>query len=117
MRLTKEANVMINQYCIDCIRDEETEGMNDKQKLLHLWDRFQSEAGWKIERVGTFKAFSYWLSGLPIAIDIPTYCDILRLAEIWCLNVKTERKRDKIILGWWDFMANRYLRLIGKYKV
>jgi hypothetical protein len=112
-RLTKKTNILIDQYCINCIQDDNTDGMSDNQKILHLWDRFQKEADWDIKRIGTLKAFSEWLSSLPILVDFWD-CDVLRLAELWGQSVETERQKDNIIFGWWDFMANRYLRLIRK---
>lgn len=115
-RLTKKTNILIDQYCIDCIQDDDTEGMTDDQMLLHLWDRFQKESDWNIKRVGTLKAFAEWLSGLPIHIDFWD-CDILRLAELWGQETRTEAQCNKLILGWWDFTANRYLRLIRKCKL
>ena len=113
--LTKEQNARIDQYCIECIQDDTTVGMTNDQKLLHLWDRFNAEADGYIKRVGTIKAFSEWLSGLPIAIDYLNI-DILNLAELWCQETKTERQQDNILNDWWDFMAGRYIELIRRIK-
>ena len=73
----KKIQPMIRQYIPDCI-DEGLEGEDlttDQAKIKYLRDRFTSEYGWMIERVGKIKACREWLLGLAINIDY-TYYDI-----------------------------------------
>ena len=70
-------------YILDCIDSEDdliNQELTRDQKIQYLFDRFNSEYGWNIQRVGKYKAMQEWLSGL--AINIPyTYFDIIELAQ------------------------------------
>jgi len=79
----------------------------DKEKINYIFDRFNSEYGFMVERVGKQKAISEWLSGL--ALDLPFYYN-----EIVDLAVKmgsidpnpNDKLRERVEQGYWDFMAN-----------
>ena len=90
--------------------EEDGEGKpltTDKEKINYIFDRFNSEYGFMVERVGKQKAISRWLSGL--ALDLPFYYN-----EIVDLAVKmgsidpnpNDKLREKVEQGYWDFMAN-----------
>jgi hypothetical protein len=90
--------------------EEDGEGKpltSDKEKINYIFDRFNSEYGFMIERVGKQKAISEWLSGL--ALDLPFYYN-----EIVDLAVKmgsidpnpNDKVRERVEQGYWDFMAN-----------
>ena len=90
--------------------EEDGEGKpltSDKEKINYIFDRFNSEHGFMVERVGKQKAISEWLSGL--ALDLPFYYN-----EIVDLAVKmgsidpnpNDKVRERVEQGYWDFMAN-----------
>ena len=90
--------------------EEDREGKpikTDDEKIKYIFNRFYSEYGFMIERVGKQKAISEWLSGL--ALDLPFYYN-----EIVDLAVKmgsidpnpNDKLRERVEQGYWDFMAN-----------
>ena len=90
--------------------EEDGEGKplkTDQEKINYIFNRFNSEYGFMIERVGKQKAISEWLSGL--AVDLPFYYN-----EIVDLAVKmgsidpnpNDKLRERVEQGYWDFMAN-----------
>ena len=70
-------------YILDCIDSEDdliNKELTKEEKIKYLFDRFYSEYGFMVERVGKQKAIAEWLSGL--AIHIPyTHNDIIELAK------------------------------------
>ena len=96
-------------YILSTIEEDE-EGKpltTDQEKINYIFNRFNSEYGFMIERVGKQKAISEWLSGL--ALDLPFYYN-----EIVDLAVKmgsidenpSEKMQNKVCENYWDFMAN-----------
>ena len=90
--------------------EEDSEGKpikTDAEKIKYIFDRFYSEYGWNIERVGKQKAMAEWLSGL--ALDIEYYnLSIVELA-IKMGSVEenpSDKMQGKIIDNYWNFMAN-----------
>ena len=90
--------------------EEDGEGKplkTDQEKINYIFNRFNSDYGFMIERVGKQKAISEWLSGL--ALDLPFYYN-----EIVDLAVKmgsidpnpNDKLRERVEQGYWDFMAN-----------
>ena len=41
----------------------------DNEKIKYIFDRFNSEYGWEINRVGKQKAMTNWLQGLALNIE------------------------------------------------
>ena len=79
----------------------------DDEKIKYIFNRFYSEYGFMIERVGKQKAISEWLSGL--ALDLPFYYnEIVDLAvEMGSIDPNPNDKlRERVEQGYWDFMAN-----------
>jgi len=97
------------KYILDCVQldCEEKELKTDQEKINYIFDRFNSEYGWKVERVGKFKAMSDWLSGLALPIDY-YYDDIVELAvRMGSIDENPNYKiRSKVEQGYFDFMAN-----------
>ncbi len=92
--------------------------INDKpitkysDKVDYLFKRFYSEYGFMIPKVGKQKAISEWLSGL--ALDLPFYYnDIVELAiKMGSINPNpSNRLRNKVEQGYWDFMGNIILEI------
>jgi len=95
-------------YILDCL--DVPESMTEKDKINHLFDRFASEYGFMVRRVGKPKALAEWLSGL--AIDIPYYYeDIVDLAvEMGSIEPNPDGKTiDLVCDNYWDFMAKMIL--------
>ena len=90
--------------------EEDGEGKpltSDKEKINYIFDRFNSEYGFMVERIGKQKAISEWLSGL--ALDLPFYYnEIVDLAvEMGSIDPNPNDKlRERVEQGYWDFMAN-----------
>ena len=79
----------------------------DKDKIKYIFDRFNSEYGFMVERVGKYKAMSEWLSGLALDIEY-YYDDIVKLAiKMGSIDPNPNDKlRNKVEQGYFDFMAN-----------
>ena len=77
----------------------------DQEKIKYIFDRFSSEYGFMIVRVGKLKAVSEWLSGL--ALDLPYYMMILKLAiKLGSIDPNPSQKLiEKVENNYWDFMA------------
>ena len=89
--------------------EEDGEGKpltTDKEKINYIFDRFYSEYGWNIDRVGKLKAISEWLSGLALDIEY-YYSDIIKLAiKMGSIDENPSKKLQiKVINNYWDFMA------------
>ena len=97
------------KYILDTIET----GLNDEplktdqEKIKYLFDRFNSEYGFMIARVGKQKAMSEWLSGLALDIEY-YYDDIVKLAiKMGSIDENpSDKLRNRVEQGYWDFMAN-----------
>jgi len=97
------------KYILDCVQldCEEKPIKTDQEKIKYIFDRFNSEFGWNIERIGKHKAMTEWLQGL--ALDIEYWN-----SEIVPLAIKmgsieenpSEKLQAKVIENYWSFMAN-----------
>ena len=102
-------------YILDCIDSEDdliNQELTRHQKIQYLFNRFNSEYGWNIQRVGKYKAMEEWLSGL--AINIPyTYFDIIELAkEMGSIDDNpSEALKDRVCENYFSFMAQMVLSL------
>ena len=90
--------------------EEDGEGKpltTDKEKINYIFDRFNSEYGFMIERVGKQKAMSEWLSGLALDLEY-YYSDIIKLAiKMGSIDENpSEKMQNKVCENYWDFMAN-----------
>ena len=97
-------------YILECIKSEDVFDdflPTQEQLTAHLFERFYSEYGLEVKRVGKQTALANWLQGLAINI---AYCDedIVDLAiEMGSIEPNpSERMKDKIAGGYWNFMAN-----------
>jgi len=102
-------------YILDCIDSEDdliNKELTKEEKIKYLFDRFYSEYGFMVERVGKQKAIAEWLSGL--AIHIPyTHNDIIELAKnMGSVNQNLSTvQEDRIIENYFNFMAYMVLLL------
>ena len=100
-------------YILDCLDNEDEligKSLSDEEKISYLFDRFASEYGFMVRRIGKPKALAEWLSGL--AINIPYYYeDIIDLAvEMGSIEPKPDVKTINVVCdNYWDFMAKMIL--------
>jgi len=107
------------KYILDTIET----GLNDEplktdqEKIEYLFNRFNSEYSFMIERVGKQKAMTEWLQGLALNIE---YWN----SEIVPLAIKmgsieenpNEKLQARVINNYWSFMANVILSFEPKEK-
>lgn len=110
------------QLIIDCIDLSGYEkNINDPlQKIRAVEKIFYTEYGFMINRIGKLKALTEWLQGLPSVLTLPFYnVEILEIAKKWgSLKMNaTEKQEDKILLNYWNYMANQLLQLFNKKKL
>jgi len=97
-------------FILGCLKTEDVfidKKPTDEELINYLFDRFNSEYGWSIERQGKQKALTDWLQGL--AIHIPFYYeDIIALAvDMGSIDENpNEKLKDKVCENYWSFMAN-----------
>ena len=102
-------------YILDCLDTEDgliDKELTRKEKIKYLFDRFYSEYGFLVERIGKQKAIEEWLSGL--AINIPyTYFDIIEMAKNMGSvdSDLTQVQEDRICENYFNFMAYMVLLL------
>lgn len=100
--------------------EEDSEGnpiTTEQDKINYIFDRFYSEYGWNVDRVGKLKAMTDWLQGLALNIE---YWD----DEIVPLAIKmgsidpnpSDKLKTKVIENYWSFMANIILGFEPKKK-
>ena len=90
----------------------------DEEKIKYIFDRFNSEYGFMVARVGKLKAVSEWLQGL--ALDIEYYYEeIVKLAiNLGSIDPNPSKKLiEKVENNYWDFMANIILGFEPKSEV
>ena len=102
------------EYILNCV-DLDNEGellKTDQEKINYIFNRFNSEYSWNIERIGKFRAMSEWLSGLALPIEYMDY-DIVELAiKLGSINPNPlDKLYYKVCDTYFDFMANIILGL------
>lgn len=107
-------------YILDCIDSEDdliNKELTKEEKIKYLFNRFYSEYGFMVEKVGKQNAIAEWLSGL--AINIPySYCDIIELAKNLgsADHNLSSVQEDRICENYWNFMAYMILLLEKEIK-
>ena len=79
----------------------------DQEKINYIFDRFNSEYGFMIARVGKQKAIAEWLQGL--ALNIEYWNDNIVPLAIKMGSIDenpSEKLQAKVIENYWSFMAN-----------
>lgn len=102
-------------YILDCLDSEDDlidKSLTEQEKLKYLFDRFNSEYGFMVQRVGKQNALAEWLSGLAINIDY-YYEDIIKLAvKMGSIDANpSEELQERVCNNYWNFMANIILSL------
>ena len=73
---SKEVKTAVRNYLTEVAQSEELNTVKD------IKDKFISEYGWAIERLGERNACVEWLKGLGISVDY-SYYDIVHLMADW----------------------------------
>ena len=100
--------------------EEDSDGnaiTTEQEKINYIFDRFNSEYGFMIARVGKQKAIAEWLSGL--ALDIEYYNDAIVDLAVKMGSIEpnpNDKMKDKVAANYWDFMANVILGFEPKKK-
>ena len=108
------------KYILECLKTEDVfidKKPTDEELTNYLFDRFNSEYGFNIQRVGKQQALTDWLQGL--AIHIPYWEeDIINLAvEMGSIDKNPSDKIESTVInGYWSFMANIILSFEPKNK-
>ena len=102
-------------YILDCLDSEDDlidKSLTEQEKINYLFDRFNSEYGFMVQRVGKQNALAEWLSGLAINIDY-YYADIIKLAvKMGSIDANpSEELQERVCNNYWNFMANIILSL------
>ena len=102
-------------YILDCLDSEDDltdKSLTEQEKINYLFDRFNSEYGFMVQRVGKQNALAEWLSGLAINIDY-YYEDIIKLAvKMGSIDDNpSEELQERVCNNYWNFMANIILSL------
>ena len=97
------------KYILDCVEldCEEKPIKTDNEKIKYIFNRFNSEFGWNIERIGKHKAMTEWLQGLALNIEYWND-DIVPLAiKMGSIDENpSEKLQARVIENYWSFMAN-----------
>ena len=107
------------KYILDTIETDNDDKpiKTDNEKIKYLFDRFNSEFGWNIDRIGKQKAMTEWLQGL--ALDIKYWNDDIVPLAIKMGSIDenpSEKLQARVIDNYWSFMANVILGFEPKWK-
>lgn len=95
-------------YILQFIEDENGNQPPNKQASIErLFERFNSEYGWRVDQVGKHQAVIDWLQGL--ALPIACYNDeIVDLAiDLQSIDENpSDKLRERVVDHYWSFMAN-----------
>ena len=97
------------RYILDTIEVDGNENplTTDKEKIKYIFDRFNSEYDWAIERYGKVRAMTEWLQGLALDIPYMSY-EIIELAEnMGSIDTNSNDKViNRVLENYWSFMGN-----------
>jgi len=100
--------------------EEDQEGKpitTEQEKIKYIFDRFYSEYGWNIDRVGKFKAMTEWLQGLALNIEYMNGAIIPLAVKMGSIDENpSEKLQARVIDNYWSFMANVILWFEPKNK-
>ena len=98
------------QYILECLKTEDAfigKQPTEDELIKYLFDRFYSEYGWNIERVGKQKAMTEWLQGLALNIEYWNDSIVPLAIKMGSIDENpSEKLKAKVIDNYWSFMAN-----------
>ena len=96
-------------YILNTI-EEDGEGKplnTEQEKVKYLFNRFNSEYGFMIERVGKQKALAEWLSGLALNIEFYNNAIVELAIKMGSIEENpSDKLQARVQDNYWNFMAN-----------
>lgn len=109
----------ITSYILECLSDEDhgLDSPTDTELWVYINNRFMSEYGFMVKRVGLQNAIREWLIGLAISVDY-TYYNIEQRLKAWGVlsGNESENKLDKELDLYWSRLASVIAQNIRKIK-
>lgn len=107
----------IKAYLLEVIstEDHEIENPTEKELFTYVKERFNSEYGFMIDRVGQQNACKEWLQGLALNVEY-TYYEIEKLLRKWGVlhSNSTDSQVEKELDKYWDRLACNIVKNINK---
>lgn len=110
----KEVKEKIRAYIIGCmdfsgyvgyVGYPDDEPQTDAEKVLLCRDIFRSEYGYNIRRMGEYRAFQEWLSGVPGVLTVDfSYYDVRQILRAWLDQTEAESSRFDDVKAWEHFL-------------
>lgn len=100
-----------NRYVIDAI---DSEANTDKEKLTFLFNTFKIEYGHNLQNANEQEVLADYLAGLPSIINLPyNNSDIIELmTQMGSITSQTtEKQQEKMLDGYWSYMAMRLIQM------
>ena len=120
---TSELNKFIRIHLIESITPEDNEGYLIESPTIHARinyakERFNSEMGYLIPRIGRQPAINEWLQGLAINIEYNNY-NIVEMYKKWgAVNSDlTDDDRIDVVAIYWDSLAFNLSGLFRGYRI
>lgn len=116
----KEVKIVVQNYLLDSIRyDMDNETATHETAVQYAYNRFISEYGWNVRRIGEYNAFTEWLRGLALPVDF-YYFDERALLEEWLEEEPEESgKYDDLQVDklYWHLLTREFFSMARKYKI
>ena len=112
---TSEVNNKIKKYIIECAQNEES-GTTETEIITYLKNRFNSEYGYMVKRIGFVNSIKEWLRGLAINCDFYTVDCVAHVFD-WLEYTEEEKENadfDKLDDKYWHLLALHTSYLIEK---
>ena len=97
------------EYILSCI-EEDIEGnpiTSEADKIKYIFDRFNSEYGFRVQQVGKLSAMTDWLQGLALNIEYWNDAIIDLAVRLGSIDENpSEKLQEKVSENYWRFMAN-----------
>ena len=100
------------------MKEEGIKKINRNTKISYLFEQFNTEKGFMIERVGKQKAIAEWLAGLPL--NIPYIRDAIVNLSIKMGSIDknpSNKLQDRVVENYFNFMANMLLAIKPNERV
>lgn len=109
---TNDYKAAVYAYLIDCMNDDEAQGMTPAQKVAWIAQRVRSEMSHVVKSHNLTTACIEWLQGLGMAIDY-TYADTVAVAERLHGCKLTDWQRVTVEEQWFHHMGYKLAELIA----
>lgn len=109
----------ITAYILECLTEEDhgLDNPTDAELFTYCKNRFYSEYGFSVPRIGLHNSVREWLLGLAISCEY-SYFEIEQLLRKWGIiegNI-TERKLDSELDQYWTRLSNVLVQQFAKIK-